>query len=128
MPYVRADGHNDAKRVSLLEVRGDDAIETFDVFQGLLAPPADGVHRLLVRQPEGASRRIEVAAIGLAARKAQIAVPTVANAPAWTWTMREDGIAVLGVAQFPARVKCALLGWSAWKDAVAHALTNKEES
>ncbi|MFT3875450.1 MAG: SUF system NifU family Fe-S cluster assembly protein [Propioniciclava sp.] len=34
----------------------------------------------------------------------------------------EDGIAFLGVAQFPARVKCALLGWSAWKDAVAHAL------
>ncbi len=34
----------------------------------------------------------------------------------------EDGIAFLGVSQFPARVKCALLGWSAWKDAVAHAL------
>jgi len=31
----------------------------------------------------------------------------------------EDGIAFLGVSQFPARVKCALLGWSAWKDAVA---------
>ena len=39
----------------------------------------------------------------------------------------EDGIAFLGVAQFPARVKCALLGWSAWKDAVAHALAHKEE-
>ena len=35
----------------------------------------------------------------------------------------EDGVAFLGVAQFPARVKCALLGWSAWKDAVAQALT-----
>ena len=34
----------------------------------------------------------------------------------------EDAIAFLGVSQFPARVKCALLGWSAWKDAVAHAL------
>ncbi|MFP5415443.1 MAG: Fe-S cluster assembly sulfur transfer protein SufU [Actinomycetes bacterium] len=41
----------------------------------------------------------------------------------------EDGIAFLGVAQFPARVKCALLGWSAWKDAVAQALARtKEES
>lgn len=40
----------------------------------------------------------------------------------------EDGIAFLGVAQFPARVKCALLGWSAWKDAVAHALTHTEEN
>jgi len=35
----------------------------------------------------------------------------------------EDGVAFLGVAQFPARVKCALLGWSAWKDAVAQALS-----
>ena len=34
----------------------------------------------------------------------------------------EDGIAFLGVSQFPARVKCALLGWSAWKDAAAQAL------
>ncbi len=38
----------------------------------------------------------------------------------------EDGIAFLGVAQFPARVKCALLGWSAWKDAAARALSVAE--
>jgi nitrogen fixation protein NifU and related proteins len=29
----------------------------------------------------------------------------------------EDGIAFAGVARFPARVKCALLGWSAFRDA-----------
>jgi nitrogen fixation NifU-like protein len=34
----------------------------------------------------------------------------------------EDGIAFAGVAQFPARIKCALLGWMAWKDAVSQAL------
>ncbi len=34
----------------------------------------------------------------------------------------EDGIAFAGVAQFPARVKCALLGWMAWKDATAAAV------
>jgi len=28
-----------------------------------------------------------------------------------------DGIALAGVAQYPARVKCALLPWMAWKDA-----------
>lgn len=33
----------------------------------------------------------------------------------------EDGIAFAGVARFPARVKCALLGWSAFKDAVFRA-------
>lgn len=30
-----------------------------------------------------------------------------------------DGVAFAGVAQFPARVKCALLGWMALKDAVS---------
>jgi nitrogen fixation protein NifU and related proteins len=33
----------------------------------------------------------------------------------------EDGIAFAGVAKFPARVKCALLSWMAWKDATATA-------
>ncbi|RLV49370.1 SUF system NifU family Fe-S cluster assembly protein [Nocardioides mangrovicus] len=31
----------------------------------------------------------------------------------------EDGVAFAGVAKFPARVKCALLSWMAWKDATA---------
>ncbi|NUR06976.1 MAG: SUF system NifU family Fe-S cluster assembly protein [Nocardioidaceae bacterium] len=34
----------------------------------------------------------------------------------------EDGIAFAGVAKFPARVKCALLSWMAWKDATSQAL------
>jgi nitrogen fixation NifU-like protein len=38
----------------------------------------------------------------------------------------EDGVAFAGVAQFPARVKCALLGWSAWRDATAQALAKTE--
>lgn len=33
----------------------------------------------------------------------------------------EDGIAFAGVAKFPARVKCALLSWMAWKDATTRA-------
>ncbi|MEU6134247.1 Fe-S cluster assembly sulfur transfer protein SufU [Nocardioides sp. NPDC047086] len=33
----------------------------------------------------------------------------------------EDGIAFAGVAKFPARIKCALLSWMAWKDATAQA-------
>jgi len=31
----------------------------------------------------------------------------------------EDAIAFAGVAKFPARVKCALLSWMAWKDATS---------
>ena len=40
----------------------------------------------------------------------------------------EDGIAFAGVAKFPARVKCALLGWMAWKDATARALAEQEST
>ncbi|MCU1591046.1 MAG: system FeS assembly protein NifU family, partial [Frankiales bacterium] len=36
----------------------------------------------------------------------------------------EDGIAFAGVSRYPARVKCALLGWMAWKDATAQALAS----
>ena len=38
----------------------------------------------------------------------------------------EDGIAFAGVAKYPARVKCALLGWMAFKDAVARSATEVE--
>jgi nitrogen fixation NifU-like protein len=38
----------------------------------------------------------------------------------------EDGIAFAGVSRFPARIKCALLGWMAWKDATALAMAEAE--
>ncbi len=40
----------------------------------------------------------------------------------------EDGVAFAGVAKFPARVKCALLGWMAWKDATSQVVAGRSES
>jgi len=37
----------------------------------------------------------------------------------------EDGVALAGVSKFPARVKCALLGWMAFKDAALQASEGK---
>ncbi len=37
----------------------------------------------------------------------------------------EDAIAFAGVSKYPARVKCALLAWMAWKDATAQAVGHK---
>ncbi|MFD3522892.1 Fe-S cluster assembly sulfur transfer protein SufU [Streptomyces sp. NPDC058653] len=34
----------------------------------------------------------------------------------------EDAVAFAGVSKYPARVKCALLSWMAWKDATAQVL------
>lgn len=38
-----------------------------------------------------------------------------------------DGIAFAGVAKYPARIKCALLGWMAWKDATARAMKEQPD-
>ena len=35
-----------------------------------------------------------------------------------------DGVALAGVAKYPARVKCALLGWKAFQAATADALAD----
>jgi nitrogen fixation NifU-like protein len=34
-------------------------------------------------------------------------------------TLLEDGVALSGVSKYPARIKCALLGWMAFKDAAS---------
>ena len=103
LPYVRTDGHNEAKRVSLLEVRGDDRIETFDVFQGLLAPPRGARFLLRVRAPDGTARQLEVPAIGLAERRTQMQADPRPDAPAWQWKLRDDGVALL-----------TMPGWALW--------------
>lgn len=39
-----------------------------------------------------------------------------------------DAAAFIGVARYPARIKCALLGWMALRDALAHALVTGPDS
>jgi len=40
----------------------------------------------------------------------------------------EDAVAFAGVSKYPARIKCALLGWMAWKAATAQALANSDSA
>lgn len=39
-----------------------------------------------------------------------------------------DGVAFAGVSKYPARVKCALLGWMAFKDALSQTVDAKESA
>jgi nitrogen fixation NifU-like protein len=39
----------------------------------------------------------------------------------------EDAVAFAGVSKYPARIKCALLGWMAWKDATSRVLAETNE-
>ena len=49
--------------------------------------------------------------------------------PAESEEVLEDAVAFAGVSRYPSRIKCALLGWTAWKDATARAVAaNVEDS
>jgi nitrogen fixation protein NifU and related proteins len=37
----------------------------------------------------------------------------------------EDAVAFSGVSKYPARIKCALLGWMAWKDATVQSMQSE---
>jgi nitrogen fixation NifU-like protein len=39
-----------------------------------------------------------------------------------------DAVVFAGVSKYPARIKCALLGWMAWKDATAQALGSSDDA
>ena len=60
---------------------------------------------------------------GLAAVDHMIAMMQRSEAP--NEDVLGDGIALEGVSAYPARVKCALLSWMAWKDAAIQATGNE---
>jgi len=38
----------------------------------------------------------------------------------------DEAVVFAGVSKYPARIKCALLGWMAWKDATAQAIAQSD--
>lgn len=98
VPYVRADGSNDGKRIALLGASGADDIETFDILYGLVFGPPTGNRFTLRYRAPGQSRDMtaNVPAIDLAARKAFRSSPDrSSDAPAWQWEMDAGGFATL---------------------------------
>lgn len=95
LPYTRADGANDDKRRALLEVRGYDRYETFDVFYGLTHRPGASV-RLRVRQA-GSSRveSFETATIDLATRRSLMIGEAQSDGPVWTLSYPRPQTALL---------------------------------
>ncbi|MDX2284725.1 MAG: S41 family peptidase [Bacteroidia bacterium] len=70
---VKADGPNDGKRYSDLEVSGYGRFESFDVYFPLLFPPQDGGWTLDVRLPDGRLLEgLRAAAISRDTRKARL--------------------------------------------------------
>ena len=114
LPLVRADGHNDEKRISLLEVAGRDKYETFDVLLPMLFPQV-GAAPLLRVQPPGAAAPLELrvqaqtASQRLAERQHVAATP---QAPVWSLRRLEGGIALLDMPSWA--VYDARWDWQAW--------------
>jgi len=79
---------------------------------------ASVMYELLVHRPVGEAMEVLDAFVALM----QSATDADAGEP--DEDVLGDAVAFAGVAQYPARVKCALLAWMAWKDAVAQVLSH----
>ena len=71
---------------------------------------------LVIGKPVGEAMRIGDAFLELMQSKGQASVSDPDE------DLLEDAVAFAGVSKYPARIKCALLPWMAWKDATARAM------
>lgn len=73
---------------------------------------ASVLHELLAGRPAGEALAVHVAFVALMSGRGEVTPDE---------EVLGDGVAFAGVARYPARVKCALLPWMAFKDAAARA-------
>ena len=103
-------------RLSLKDVDGEQVIEdvSYDSLGCSISQASASVMTdLVIGKSVGEAMRIGDAFLELMQSKGQ-AEPDE--------DLLEDAVAFAGVSKYPARIKCALLSWLAWKDATARAL------
>jgi nitrogen fixation protein NifU and related proteins len=107
-------------RVTLKDVGGEQVVEdvSYDSLGCSISQASASVMSdLVIGKPVRDAMRIGDAFLALMQSKGQ-AEPDE--------DVLEDAVAFAGVSKYPARIKCALLGWMAWKDATARALANSD--
>lgn len=121
IPLARADGHNDAKRINLMEVRGEDRFETFDIHLPLVLSLKNAADFTL-----SDGRIVPTALMTLEDRRARLspsAAPAKDSNP-WTLEKRADAIHVLtmpGWALYQSE-----FDWAAWLGQVMDDLTSED--
>ena len=103
-------------RISLKDVNGEPVVEdvSYDSLGCSISPASASVLSDLVPgKPVAEAMPISQAFLELMQSKGE-AKPDEG--------VLEDAVAFAGVSKYPARIKCALLGWMAWKDATARAM------
>ncbi|MFT3706956.1 MAG: S41 family peptidase [Archangium sp.] len=95
LPFTRADGRGEAKRLAQLAVSGNERFEAFDLFHALLFPGAAGEDiELEVARPDGTTTtKVNVNPLTLEQRRAFM--QKADDAPRWEWTVDDSGIALL---------------------------------
>ncbi len=108
-------------RVTLKDVNGEPVVEdvSYDALGCSISQASASVMSdLVIGKPVGEAMKIGDAFLELMQSKGQ-AEPDE--------DLLEDAVAFAGVSKYPARIKCALLPWMAWKDATARALEGRDE-
>jgi nitrogen fixation protein NifU and related proteins len=109
-------------RVSLKDVDGEAVVEdvSFDSLGCSISQASASVMTdLVIGKPVSEAMKIGDAFLELMQSKGQLEPDE---------DVLEDAVAFAGVSKYPARIKCALLGWMAWKDATARALDSGNHS
>lgn len=96
LPYSRADGANDARRISNLEVQGRGRYEAFDVYfpSRFPRPPSQPFELVVRRSPGAATEVVSVPGMAAAARPATEGAPRGAVNP-WQYLEPEPGVGLL---------------------------------
>jgi nitrogen fixation NifU-like protein len=103
-------------RVTLKDVNGEPVVEdvSYDSLGCSISQASASVMSdLVIGKPVGEAMTISQAFLELMQSKGQSEPDE---------DVLEDAVAFAGVSKYPARIKCALLGWMAWKDATARAM------
>ncbi len=106
-------------RVSLKDVGGEPVVEdvSYDSLGCSISQASASVMSdLVIGKPVGEAMTISQAFLELMQSKGSWADGELDE------DVLEDAVACAGVSKYPARIKCALLGWMAWKDATAQAM------
>jgi len=107
-------------RVALKDTDGEPVVEdvSFESLGCSISQASASVMTdLVIGKPVSEAMKIEDAFLELMKSKGQLEPDE---------DVLEDAVAFAGVSKYPARIKCALLGWMAWKDATAQALSGTD--
>jgi nitrogen fixation protein NifU and related proteins len=103
-------------RVTLKDVDGEPVVEdlSYDSLGCSISQASASVMSdLMIGRPVGEAMRISQVFLDLMKSRG-------ADVP--DEDVLEDAVAFAGVSKYPARIKCALLAWMAWKDATSQAM------